>query len=137
MAKSKKRWVYDPPKPPKPKVPEFLKKEIKNKADELITSVLKPKHIEPPPEDAQFNYLVDIFSKWYRSYFYFCSKRNCPFPNAISPSFENRFARMEYIGENRFNLAYMRHTGQWWTIYQDLSLEECLESIQNEPHFIP
>ncbi len=137
MAKSRNTWVYNPPKPSKPKVSESFKKEVKHKADELIESVLKPEHIKPPPEGAQRNYLVGIFSKWYRSYFYFCSKYNCPGPNAISPSFEEKFARMEYVGEHRFNLAYMRHTGQWWEIYQDLSLEKCLESVAHEPHFFP
>lgn len=130
-------WASNSPKQTKPKVPESIKSALKEKADEVIENTLKPKHIKPPPTDSTFNYLVDIHTKWYRSYFYFCAQYNCPSPNAISPSFETKFARMEYIGNERFNLAYMRHTGQWWEIYHDLSMLECIQAILEEPHFIP
>ena len=120
-----------------PKIDDSKKAEIKLKADSLIGNVLKPKYIKPPPEDNDFNYIVDIFSKWYRGHFYFCSKYNCPSPNAMSPSFNTNFARLEYTGQNKFNLAYMRHTGQWFEIGFDLSLDECLNEIENGPHFIP
>ena len=137
MAKQKKRWVYSPPKQPKSKVPDSLKVDVKTKADKLVESVLKPNHIKPPPEDAHFNYPVDIYTKWYQCYFYFCCTYHCPGPNAMSPSFESKFARMEYIGNSLFNLSYMRHTGKWWEIYTELSLDECFETISQEPHFLP
>ncbi len=119
------------------KISGSIKSEIKLKADALIDRVLKPKYIQPPPEDNDFNYLVDIFSKWYRAYFYFCSRYNCPSPNAMAPSFNSNFARLEYVDRDRFNLAYMRHTGQWFEIWFDLSLEECLDEIENGVHFMP
>ena len=114
-----------------------MKRILKEKADGIIENVLKPEHIKPPPTDNDFNYLVDIYSKWYRNYFYFCAKYNCPSPNAISPSFERKFARMEYVGNERFNLSYMRHTEQWWEIYQELTMLECLKLISEGAHFMP
>jgi hypothetical protein len=42
MAKRKMYWFYNPPKAPKPKVPELMKIEVKKVGDELIVSVLKP-----------------------------------------------------------------------------------------------
>ena len=129
--KNKKMWVYSPAKQPKPKVPESEKQLISEKCNELIETELKPKHIKPPPTDNDWNYLVDIFGKWYRNYFYFCSTYNCPSPNAISPSFEDKFARLEYVGKDSFNIAYMRHTGKWWEIFQGLTLEQCLEEMKN------
>lgn len=137
MAKSRKMWVKSPPKSPKPKVPETLKRDIEAQANELIASVLKPKHLSPAPEDERFNYLVDIYAKWYRNYFYFCAKYCSPGPQAIAPFFEMKFARLEYVGNQRFNLSYMRHTGQWLELYTDLSVGECCETIGNEPHFLP
>lgn len=133
----KKMWVYSPPKPPKPKVPESVKSDLKTKADELIETVLKPQYIKEPPTDNDFNYIADISSKWYRHYFYFCAKYNCPSPNAISPSFETKFARMEYLENGGFNLSYMRHTEQWWEIYTDLPSDECLKLIEEGGHFMP
>ena len=55
----------------------------------------------------------------------------------MSPFFEAKFARMEYIGGGHFNLAFMRHTGQWIEIFQDLSLDDCLGAIRDDPWFQP
>lgn len=138
MAKAKKQWVYAPQKQKSAtKVPDTVKQKVKEKSDELIELHLKSQYIKPPPENPQFNYIVDIFSKWYRHYFYFCAKYNSPGPYAISPSFETKFARLEYISHDKFNLSYMRHTDQWFELYQGLSLDECLESIKDSPHFMP
>jgi len=137
MASKKKTWMPAAPRRTNPQVPDSVKRMLKEKADEIIETVLKPEHIKPPPTDNDFNYLVDIYSKWYRHYFYFCAKYNCPSPNAISPSFETKFARMEYVGNERFNLSYMRHTEQWWELYQELPMLDCLKLIVEEPHFMP
>ncbi|NEO34313.1 MAG: hypothetical protein F6K36_28705 [Symploca sp. SIO3C6] len=129
-----KRWLPTTRKKTKPKVPEREKQLVQDKFNEMIEKELKPKYIEPPPTDNDFNYRVDIFSKWYRNYFYLCSLFNCPSPRAIAPSFESRFARLEYVKPDAFNLAYMRHTGQWWEICQDLTLEECLQELRTNPN---
>ncbi len=127
---AKKRWMYVPPKPPKPKVPEYMKSAVENKADDFVESFLKPQFIKDPPKDLAWNYVVDISTKWHQRYFYFCSKWRSTGPNAISEFFEVRFARLEYVGEDKFNVAYMRHTGQWWEIFQELALDECIEEIK-------
>jgi len=133
MAKKQKRWTYSPSKP---KVLETVKASVKSKADELVDNVLKPRSIKPPPDDMS-NYVVDIYTKWHRNYFYFCAKYACPGLNAISPYFETKFARLEYVAEDRYHLSYMRYTGQWWELYQDLSLDEGLNAIRDEPFFMP
>jgi len=137
MPKSRRTWVYSPPKPKKPKVPDSVKAQLISKAQQLIDDHLRPAHVKPPPQKTQFNYVTDLFTKWYQSYFYFCATYACPHPDAISPTFETRFARMRYQGMDRFDLAYMRHTGEWNEIFFDLSLDECLKAIREEPHFIP
>jgi hypothetical protein len=137
MKRRQKIWVYSPPKPPKPKVPENIKIEVEKKAKELVESFLKPTYIKPLPEDKNFSYIVDFYAKWYRSYFHFSAKYCCPAPNCISPFFESKFARMEYVGNDLYNLSYMRHTEQWFEIYQGLSANECLATIKDDPHFLP
>jgi len=137
MSKSQKRWIYSPPRSPKPKVPEAAKTEVTKAAEELVEAILKPQYVKPPPKDKQFNYIVDIYTKWYRNYFYFCAKYACPGPNATSPFFETKFARLEYVGSDRFHLSFMRHTEEWVELYQNLSLNGCLEAIRNEPYFQP
>lgn len=133
----KKVWMFAPPKSVKATVPDKTKIEVKKICDEFIETVLKPLHIKPPPEDRDWNYVVDIYSKWHQCYFYFIAIYNSPSPNAISPSFEVKFARLQYISSNKFNLSYMRHTEQWSELFEDLSLEECLENIKEMPHFLP
>lgn len=137
MNRRQKAWFFSPQKSTKPKVPENIKAEVETKANELVETFLKPEYIKPPPEDMRFNYVVDIYTKWYRNYFHFIAKYACPGPNAISPFFETKFARMEYVGDGLFNLSYMRHTGQWFEIFQDLTVDECLETIKDLPHFQP
>ncbi len=137
MAGKEKHWYYNPPRQAKPRVPELTKIKVKEAADEFVESVLRPKIVEPEPEDKRFSYLVDIYTKWYRSYFYFYAKYHSPGPNAREPFFDAGFARMEYVCEDKFNLSYMRHTGKWWEIFTELSLEECLETIREMPHFNP
>jgi hypothetical protein len=132
-----KQWVYSPSRRPKPKVPEVVKLEVAAKADELVESFLKPAFVKPPRKGWKFNYIVEIYTKWYRSYFYFCSKYACPGPNALSPFFESKFARLEYVGNRRFNLSFMRYTGEWVQIYVDMTLDKCLASIKQDPWFQP
>ena len=137
MSKRQRTWVYSPAKPPKLQVPEAIKAEAEAKAAVLIDTVLKPTHIKPPREKERFNYIVDIYAKWYRSYFYFCATYACPGPDALSPTFESKFARLEYVGGQRFNHSYMRYTDEWLEIFQDLSLDECLAAIKDGGPFSP
>jgi hypothetical protein len=137
MATRQKTWVRTPARQAKPSVPVAIKAEVEGKARELVESVLKPRHILPPPEHEHLNYIVDIGTKWYRNYFYFFATYRSPGSTAISPSFEAKFARLQYHGASRFGLAFMRHTGQWVEPYDDVTLEEGLEMIRDGPHFMP
>ena len=137
MSKKQKRWVYSPPKQPKLKVPESVKMDLEKKAGALVETILKPTYIEPPPEDARFNYIVDIYKVAPQLLLLLCKVSLSPGPNAISPFFETKFARLEYIGNGRFNLSFMRHTEKWVEIYTDLSADECLSAVKDDPLFHP
>ena len=137
---SRKVWVYDPARAfrqSEAQVPTDIKREVQRRAQDLIDSTLKPRYIQPPDKKAKFNYLVGLHTKWHGPFFYFCSTYCSLGPKALSPSFESRFARLQYAGYRRFNLAYFRHTGRWWEIAQLLSLEECLSWIEDGSVFTP
>jgi hypothetical protein len=136
MAKPREPWNIRPSKKTVT-VPASIKAEVEKKARDLIENVLKPKHVLPPKKDERFNYISDIGAKWYRNYFYFFSTYSCPGPNALSPTFEAKFARMEYLGMNRFALYFMRHTGEWVGIYDSLSVDACMKATQDDPWFTP
>lgn len=94
-------------------------------------------HILSPPKGHQLNFIIDITTKWLGSKCYFVSIYACPGPNAISPTLETKFARMEYVGNNKFALSFMRHTGEWVELYDALTVDECLKAIQDDPWFVP
>ncbi len=137
MAIRKKSWRSGLTKQSKPKVPSHVKQAVTRRSEELIEAVLKPKNLEEPPNDPHINYLIDITSKWYRNYFYFCATYKNPRPGAIDSTFEVKFSRMEYQPNGQYTLSYMRHTGQWWELFSDITLEEAFKYISEEPHFLP
>jgi len=134
VARSK---VYGQRKVSKPKVSGNLKNEVKEKADKFVETVLVPRYVKPPQEDAKFNYVIKIYTKWYSNYLYFCSTYHVSGSNAIQPTFANKFARLEYDPNNGCNLAYMRHTEQWQEIGFDLSIDDALNMIEENEWFTP
>ena len=133
MAKQRKAWMPSPARTPKVSLPGTAKDEVETKARELIETVLKPKHIQPPPKGHQLNFITDITIKWLGSKCYFVSVYKTP----SQETFDAKFARMEYVGNARFKLSFMRHTGQWVQLYERLSVDECLKAIKDDPWFVP
>ena len=135
MAKPRKPWNVRPAKKTA-SVTASVKAEVEAKARDLIEKVLRPKYVVPPPKVGQFNYITDIGAKWYRDYFYFFTTYACPSPNALSPTFEWRFARMEPLRDGKFALYAMRYTGKEWIgVFDALSVDECMKAIQDDPWF--
>lgn len=129
------QWVFTPGKAAAPKISAQLKAEVTEKGNTLVERVLKPTYIKPVPADHQFNYVSNLYTKWLCNYFYFCAEYTCPGPNAISPTFESKFARLTYTGNDRFTLSAQRHNDQWMELYPDQTLDECLAAIQSDPWF--
>src|SRR5262249_29391214 len=130
-------WIAKPRKPTKSAIPKVLKVQVDTKAKVLVETVLKPRFVQPPPKKPRFNYLIDVAAKWDGSSHYFVSTYACPGPTAISPTFEAKFARMEYVGNGKFSLSFMRHTGKWAVPPERISLDECLDAIQHDFWFQP
>ena len=137
MAKQRKLSIFRPEKKSTSSLPGTVKDEVETKAKELIEKVLKPKHVQPPLEDSESNHITDISLKWLGSKCFFVSTYACPGPNALSPTFEEKFARMEYVGDGKFNLSFMRHTGDWGPLFEGQTVDECMKAIQDDPWFIP
>jgi hypothetical protein len=137
MAKPREPWNIRPAKK-RSSVPASIKTEVEAKAKDLIENALKPKYILPPKKGEQFNYITDIRAKWHGKYFYFFSVYACPGPNALSPTFESKFARMEPLGGDKFALYFMRYTGNEWVgVYDALSVDECMKAIKDDSWFVP
>ncbi len=114
---------------------ESDKKNIQDYFHPLVES-FKKQYISKNP-NKEFNYLVDIYSKWYQNYFYLCEKFKSELPNRLDDEFEVKFVRLKYTGKNQFGFSYFRHTGQWHLVAEGLTLEECKEMILSNPVFQP
>ncbi|NIL97983.1 MAG: hypothetical protein GTO53_09540 [Planctomycetales bacterium] len=136
MPQQVRTWVLTPKTKPTSQVPDTLKADVERKAKKLVETLLKPKYIKPPPKSPEFNYIIDIWTKWHRHYFYFGATYASPGPTAISPTFESKFARLEFVGGRRFNLSYMRHTGRWFELFSRLTLDECLQRVGDDGYFL-
>jgi hypothetical protein len=133
MAKQRKAWMPGPATKATSSLPGTVKDEVDTKARELIETVLKRKHMQPPPEGSQLNSIVDITIKWLGSKCFLLSIYRTP----SGETFEPKFARMDYVGNARFNLAFMRHTGQWVELYAGQTVDECMKAIKDDPWFVP
>jgi hypothetical protein len=128
-------WMLRPTRPKKSAIPVWLKAQVDAKVKELVETILKPKFVKPPPKKLRFNYIIDVAARWHGSSLYFVSTYASPGPDAISPTFEAKFARMEFVDNGKFSLSFMRHTGKWVVLYERLSLDECLDAIKDDPWF--
>lgn len=55
--------------------------------------------------------------------------------NMPGGNLEDKFARLEFVESNTYNRAYYRHTGQWWTVDENVTAEFCIKNIKDNPLF--
>ena len=127
---SRGQWVWARQRG-QPKPPESEKTAISAACEKFIAEVLKP-HCLPRIEPTSFNYPVDIYGKWHGNKYRFIQRFRSDHPDAITPEFDAPFARLEYVGRDRFGLSYFRHTGEWYCLYPSVPLAEALKLIEND-----
>jgi hypothetical protein len=131
--KSKSIWVWA-----KSNTPGKASEAEKEKVTATFAPWIARQKQEIPPleEPQQFNQVVDIYTRWRASYFYVMSYYKCPNrPEFIGEGFESGVARLTYKAPNCYDVAYFRHTGQWWTFLFDLTLEQAFEEVTTSPTF--
>lgn len=130
-AKSKVR-INQRPNKSIPNPPLSLKAEIDLKTNQFVVAELDKQYVQNafPPLKPTNNYITQIYTKWHGRYFYFCAQNASPGRHMPFPTFESKFARLEYTGPLRFNLAYLRHTRTWFEVGNGLNLDECFAWIK-------
>ncbi|MFA6110099.1 MAG: hypothetical protein WDA75_15130 [Candidatus Latescibacterota bacterium] len=125
--------------PPKTAVPEPRQRWLNEQVEAWLTARLRPGLAlqAEAARKAGFNYVVNLYTEWRGKHFYLCARYCNPRPGASESHFEVRTTRLEHTGSGRFNLAYLRHTEKWCTVYRNLSAEESLETMQREELFWP
>jgi hypothetical protein len=51
-------------------------------------------------------------------------------PASTVSEFDAPFARIDWVTHERFDLSYHRHTGEWWRLFEFISLAEALDHIE-------
>jgi hypothetical protein len=105
-AKALYGWVFSPT------ATESDKIEISKQFEPVIEKLKK--NLSPLLEPQEFNHCVDVFSKWNKNFFFIMQKYKTG-KGGIVDYFDTGLARLEFNGKGKFNLAYLRHTGQWFT----------------------
>ncbi len=117
------------------KLASYEKSRIESHCQTLIDKLISQYVVKKP--DKNYSYLVDIYVKWYRDFLYFCGKYKTENPDKPVDEFEDKFVRLKIIKPDSFEISYMRHTEKWSLIACDLTLNECLEMIEDTPTFHP
>jgi hypothetical protein len=108
--------------------------------ERLIAATLKPRFL-PEIRPTRFNYPIEILGKWRGNKYSFITRYRSGFPGNAGEEFESAFARIDHVEEsiveNRFDVMWHRHTGQWWHLHSSVTLEEALRLIETEPLLQP
>jgi hypothetical protein len=131
----RRQWVWAP-KRIRVLPPEGEKAAIIAACDKFVTEVLKPRFL-PSVRPMEFNYPVDLYGKWHGGRYRFIERFHSNPPDAIEPEFEHSFARLDYVASDQFDVMWHRHTGQWWRLYQSVSLVEAFRQIEQDGHLHP
>lgn len=97
----------------------------------FIDEVLKPRFL-PDIRPTAFNYPVDIFGKWHGNRYRFLQRYRSGFPENLGQEFDAPFARLDWVGRDRFDIQWFRHTETWHCIHRDVSLAEALKILETD-----
>jgi len=116
------------------------KADIAAICDRFIADVLKPRflsEVRPTP----FNYPIDFFGKWRGSKYSFITRYRSGFADNLGEEFDAAFTRLDHLEEvikdTRFDVMWHRHTGQWWRLHSEVTLDEALRLVATEPLLQP
>jgi hypothetical protein len=117
-------------------VPVLLRQQIDGWAETWLTAkfsrLLELRAQDPGP----FNYPIAVFSEW-RGRAFSLNVRYRARTRRPEDDFVVRHTRMTFAGFGRFDLAYFRHTGRWFTVFRGLTAAECFREIEENEIFWP
>ncbi|MFY8001858.1 MAG: hypothetical protein ACOVSW_24910 [Candidatus Kapaibacteriota bacterium] len=135
MAKAKKMWVFAPQKASPAQLSDQEKRAIEDIGEKIVQQWTKK--LPPNRENPNFGWVTGYSTKWYRHFFYIMQEMQYPANKGfIKENASHNHARIEYVGGGRYAVAYFRHTGQWHTLVDDLSLDTLEKFIATHDMFI-
>lgn len=132
MSSARGVWVKKPSAPPEP-----LKREVAARCDAYISQVLVPRHLPVIKPHAEYNFAIGLRGAWLGNAYRFIARWRTGTNRTPIEEFDSPWVRFQHMGGGRFDIGWMRHTGQWWTLQRGLTLDEALAAMESEPVLQP
>ena len=113
------------------KPPAEEKLAITAACEKLIAGVLRPRYL-PEIRPTQFNYPIAISGKWHGNNYRFITRYRSGHADNLGWEFDAPFVRLEYVGRDRFDVSYFRHTEEWFCLHRSVTLAQALRLIESE-----
>ena len=127
----RKPWI----KPPRTAWPAAIddaeKQAIIGACELFIRDILKPRFL-PEIRPTEWNYVVDIQGSWAGGRYRFMQRYRSGMEHNRGEEFDAPFASIDRVGQNRFDVYWMRHTGKWWRLYSGVTLAEALRILETD-----
>jgi hypothetical protein len=115
---------------------EAEKQTIIAACEAFIRDVLRPRFL-PEVTPTAWNYVIDIHGASAAGRYRFMQRRRSGMEHNLGFEFDAPFARIDRMGPDRFDIHWMRHTGQWWRVHEGVTLAEALRLLVTDPVLHP
>lgn len=127
MSPARGSWVQRPSAPP-----EALKRAVAARCDAWIAEVLVPRHLSVVRPHAEFNFCIGLRGAWRGNAYRFLARWRTGTAREPVEEWETPWARLQHFAPGRFDVGWMRHTGEWWTLHRGLTLDEAMAALAEE-----
>src|SRR5262249_5142084 len=86
----------------------------------------------PAIRPTEFNYPVGLGGKWHGNKYRFITRYRSGHAENRGEEFDAPFARLDYVGPDRFDLSYFRYTGEWFRLHRGVTRGQALRLIASE-----
>jgi len=118
-------------KPARPaKIDELEKRGMVDACEAFIAKVVRPRFLPEIKPSDRFNYPIDIRGDSRAGRYRFMQRYRVGGGPSDGQEFDAPFARVDRLGQDRFAIYRMRHTGEWMLFQADVTLAEALEFIE-------
>jgi hypothetical protein len=132
----KKQWMRVV-RAPKPVLPDEAEKQaIVAACETFIRDILKPRFL-PEIRPTRWNYVVDIRGAWAGGRYRFMQRYRSGMEHNRGEEFDAPFVRIDRMGPDKFDIYWMRHTGQWWRLYKGVPFVEALRILETDGVLYP
>lgn len=117
-------------------LPPSEKSDVTAACQKLIENFFKPRFL-PEIRPTTFNYPIDILGKWHGTKYRFIQRYRSGFAETLGDEVDAPFARLDWIAPDRFDIRWHRHTGEWYLLHRNLSLDKAIETLKSDGHLHP